>query len=191
MKTIDDLYINVNQRNPVPSAIIEYLDIKPVKEEIKLEKRTVDNSNLPVYVPGVGRIALSLGTCCTPIPGDDIIGYITKGKGVTVHRRNCPNIIGKKERLIDVLWKENLGIKTYPVDIKIEANDRGNLIVDIMNLLASRKVAVTALNAHFHPQTLTTSISATIFISDAKTLTDIFNALLNIHSVYEVNRVIH
>ena len=60
-----------------------------------------------------------------------------------------------------------------------------------MNLLASRKVAVTALNAHFHPQTLTTSISATIFISDAKTLTDIFNALLNIHSVYEVNRVIH
>ena len=191
VKTIDDLYINVNQRNPVPSAIIEYLDIKPVKEEIKLEKRTVDNSNLPVYVPGVGRIALSLGTCCTPIPGDDIIGYITKGKGVTVHRRNCPNIIGKKERLIDVLWKENLGIKTYPVDIKIEANDRGNLIVDIMNLLASRKVAVTALNAHFHPQTLTTSISATIFISDAKTLTDIFNALLNIHSVYEVNRVIH
>lgn len=191
VKELDDLFVNVTQRNPIPGAVTDYLNLKPAKEEIKLEKRKVDRSDLPVYVPGVGRIAITLGSCCTPIPGDDICGYITKGKGVTVHRSNCPNITGQKQRLIGVLWKENLGIKTYPVDIKIEANDRNNLLVDIMNLLASRKVPITALNAHFHQSTMTTTFTATIFVSDAKSLTDIFNALLNVHSVYEVTRVIH
>ncbi|MCQ3034657.1 MAG: bifunctional (p)ppGpp synthetase/guanosine-3',5'-bis(diphosphate) 3'-pyrophosphohydrolase [Bacilli bacterium] len=191
VKELDDLFVNITQRNPIPGAITDYLGLKPAKDEIKLEKRKIDTSDMPVYVPGVGRIAITLGSCCTPIPGDDITGYITKGKGVTVHRTNCPNIVGQKQRLIEVLWKENLGIKTYPVDIKIEANDRTNLLVDVMNLFASRKVPVTALNAHFHQSTMTTTFTATIFISDAKALTDIFNALLNVHSVYDVTRVIH
>ena len=191
VKELDDLFVNITQRNPIPGAITDYLGLKPAKDEIKLEKRKIDTSDMPVYVPGVGRIAITLGSCCTPIPGDDITGYITKGKGVTVHRKNCPNIVGQKQRLIEVLWKENLGIKTYPVDIKIEANDRANLLVDVMNLFASRKVPVTALNAHFHQSTMTTTFTATIFISDAKALTDIFNALLNVHSVYDVTRVIH
>lgn len=190
-ENIDDLYVKIANKNPTVGAIIEDLKLKK-KEEIKLEKvDNLDNDSCPVYVEKAGKIAITLGSCCTPIPGDEIVGYITKGKGVTVHRKNCPNIAKENKRLIEVKWKPNLKASSYPVDLKIECFDRNGLIVDIMGVFSVNKIPVTSINAVFHSQTMTTTIAATIFVPDASTLRDIIDKVQNIKDVLEITRVTH
>lgn len=191
-ETVDDLFVGITNRNPLPSAIIDFLNIKKAPNILKLFKHSpdVDGSN-PVHVEGAGKVAISLGSCCTPIPGDDIVGYITKGKGITVHRMTCPNISGLKQRLIDVYWNEDQGIQTYPVDCTIKAIDRPNLLVEIMSLLGQQKVNMTQINAKMHAATMTTTINCTILVSDAHRLNDIFKLLKNIPDVFEIERRFH
>lgn len=193
VKDLDELFVAMYSKNPTPSAVIDFLNIRRKPTIFKLDKAPTpkDDDHVPVFVSGAGKIAINLGSCCTPIPGDDIVGYITKGKGVTVHRVTCPNIANERARLVDVFWRESGHLDTYPVDIKIESADRPNLLIDIMSMLSANKISVSTITAKLHPQTMNTTISATIFVSDAKRLTDIFNILLNINSVYEITRVIH
>lgn len=193
VKDLDELFVAIYSKNPTPSAVIDFLNIRRKPTIFKLDKAPTpkDDDHVPVFVSGAGKIAINLGSCCTPIPGDDIVGYITKGKGVTVHRVTCPNIANERARLVDVFWRESEHLDTYPVDIKIESADRPNLLIDIMSMLSANKISVSTITAKLHPQTMNTTISATIFVSDAKRLTDIFNILLNINSVYEITRVIH
>ena len=190
VNSLDELYFGVANRNPSPTAVIEFLKIKK-KATLKLGKERALDSHNPVYVKNAGSVAIRLGSCCTPIPGDDIVGYITKGKGITVHRRNCPNIFHEKSRLIDVYWNDNLELQSYPVDIALDCNDRPNLLADVMQTLSIQKVNITALNAALHQANMTTTISATIYVSDAKRLNDIMDILLNVKGVYKVSRVIH
>ena len=189
---LDELLIGVTGRKPTASAIIEFLGIKkPLVFRSTPRVKSGAGSECPVYCLGADKIAIELASCCTPIPGDSIIGYITRGKGVKVHRITCPNVAGQK-RLIDVYWRDDIEFATYPVDLQVEANDRPNLLVDIMNKLSAAKVSISSLHAQIvsHNQLLT-MVSLTIHISDAKRLNDITNILLNIKGVYEVRRVIH
>ena len=192
-ESVDDLFIGVTNRKPTTTAIIDFLGIKKplVLPSGKAKDRTGGDS-CPVYCKGADRIAIQLANCCTPIPGDMIKGYITRGKGITVHRHNCPNIVNETERTIDVYWKKDLQYATYPVDISLEANDRPNLLVDIMNTMSSAKVTVSSIHAQLqsHNRTIT-NVNITIYVSDLKRLNDIFNILMNIKGVYEVKRVIH
>jgi GTP pyrophosphokinase len=190
MATLDDLFIAMNNRNPAPAAVIDYLNIKK-KNVFTLGKKPLQTNKSAVLVPSAGKVAITLGSCCTPIPGDDIVGFITKGKGITVHRIHCPNINGQKNRLTDVFWNDQLVTNPYPVDIRLESNDRQNLLVDIMGVFSQLKVSVTNLNASLHPTTLTTTVNLTIMVTDAKRLNDVFNVLLNVAGVYQIHRVIH
>ena len=191
-ETPDDLLIGISNRKPTAAAIIEFLG---VKKEIVLpsgKSRNTKGGEIPVYCKGADNIAITLASCCTPIPGDGIVGYITRGKGITVHRCNCPNIANEKERLIDVYWRKDIEYATYPVDVMVEANDRPNLLIDIMNAMGSAKVTISSIHAQLqHHNRALTSVAMTIYISDAKRLTDIANILLNIKGVYGFKRVIH
>ena len=190
--SVDDLFVGVNGRKPATSAIIEYLHIKkPITIPTGGKAKTTSGKETPVYCRGVGRIAISLANCCTPIPGDDIVGYITKGKGISVHRRTCPNIANANERLVDVYWRKDLEFATYPVDIIIESSDRPNLLVDVMHTLTAQKVTLLNLNARANPNTLITTITVSFYVSDAKRLSDIFNVLKSVTGIYSVTRMIH
>ena len=191
-ETVEDLFVGVNGRKPATSAIIEYLHIKkPIVIPTGGKAKTTSGKDSPVYCRGAGRVAINLANCCTPIPGDDIIGFITKGKGISVHRRTCPNIANAKERLVEVYWRKDLEFATYPVDILIESSDRPNLLVDIMHTLTAQKVTLMNLNARANPNTMITTINVSFYVSDAKRLGDIFNVLKNITGIYNVTRMIH
>ena len=192
-KDLDELLVGVSNKNPIPGAIIDFLNLKKQDEGLKLSKiKESDTNKSPVYVSGnIGDIAITLGNCCTPIPGDEIVGYITKGKGITVHRKDCPNIANEKKRLIDVFWKDNLKASTYPVDLKIECYERQDLLADIVSVFSQKKINITAVNGVFHPNTMTTTISVTIYVPNAEVLRDVIAFLLNVKSVYEVNRSTH
>lgn len=193
LSTIDDLYMAVAAHNPTPAQICDFLKIKRVEtSELKVSrKENFEDDNCPVTIDNQTGFKINLGNCCTPIPGDNIIGYVTKGNGVTVHRINCPNIANAKGRLIDVHWKTNLGIKSYPVDIVIESRDRNNLLADILNAFNSNKVKCTEINAKIHQENMTTSVYCQIYVSDANVLQHIFGILKGMKDIYEVRRVIH
>ena len=193
VEDLDELFIGVSGRKPTANALVEFLKIKrPVDLSLNLAKRrNSKNDDCPVYCKGAGKVAIALANCCTPLPGDDIVGYITRGKGISVHRRNCPNVINETERLLEVFWREDIEFATYPVDIVIEASDRNNLLMDVMAVFNNAKVGVNNLHARKNAQNLSATISATIMVSDAKRLHDICVLLRGITGVYRVDRVIH
>jgi (p)ppGpp synthase/HD superfamily hydrolase len=94
------LYAAIDRKNPAPLTIIEFLNVRKKKDELKLERHNsaLDDKN-PVFIKNAGNAKIELAHCCTPIPGDDIVGYVTKGKGITVHRVNCPNVQKAGSRL--------------------------------------------------------------------------------------------
>ena len=193
----DDLFLMITGKNPTPTAVLDFLKIKKktsfdLSKAVKKTKHQVVESKYPVVVPGLDTgVAVALGKCCTPIPGDSIVGYITKGKGITVHRRSCPNIAKEAKRLIDVRWNEDLGLSTYPVDIELYANDRNNLLAEILQTLAARGVGCSDLKAHLQAENLNTVVNMTILVTDAKVLSDVFADLLGLKGVFSVSRVIH
>jgi len=190
--SFEELCIMVANRKPTSNSIIEFLNIKKPITLPTGKAKTVSGNECPVYCKGADRIAINLANCCTPIPGDAIVGYITKGKGITVHRCNCPNIINEHQRIIDVYWRDDIESAKYPVDITLEATDRPNLLIDIMNACNSAKVVLSSIHAQVEGKNnLVSIISMTLLVSDAKRLSDIMNILLNVKGVYSAKRQIH
>ena len=192
VSSVEELFVRIVAHNPNPAQICDFLGIKRVyKKDTKLfKKENFDDDKCPVTIDNQTGFKITLGNCCTPIPGDSIVGYVTKGNGITVHRITCPNV-QNQQRLIEVHWKENLGIKSYPVDIMIECQDRNNLIADILNIFNSNKIKCTEISGRLHPESATTSISAQIYVSDANVLNHVFDILRSTKGIYEVRRVIH
>jgi GTP pyrophosphokinase len=190
MESVDDLYVGVQNRNPAPQAIIDFLKIKK-KFVLTLGKGPQKTYKGAIIVPSAGKVAVSLGSCCRPIPGDDIVGFITMGKGITVHRLGCPNMTHQQDRLTEVFWNDQLESALHPVEIKLECADRQDLIIDVMGVFSQLKVPVSKLNAKLHHETMTTTVTATISVSDSKRLSDVINVLLNVAGIYKIHRVIH
>lgn len=196
-ETPEDLFLLLNSKNVTPQMIIEYLDLKPETNSIETIKETVNkrvmksNSHDAVVLENGDTAMITLANCCTPIPGDSIKGYITKGNGIKVHRSSCPNISNEAARLIPVFWNENFKSKEdYPVDLAIECFDRNNLLVDIMNLLSYHNIKVYKLNAKTHDIHHTT-ITLTLMVKDVDELNHLIAILNQVENVYEVNRVVH
>ena len=102
-------------------------------------------------VQGVDGLLTHLGRCCNPVPGDQIIGYVTQGRGITVHRKSCPNIRdtyrnGREAKLIDVQWKTQHE-RTFPVKIQVSAYDRAGLVRDVASLVADAKINMLSVEA--------------------------------------------
>ena len=190
--TLDDIYVGIAMHNPTPGAVASVLGIKKKNNDLLLSKKeNFDNDKCPVTIENGKGIKITLGNCCTPIPGDEIIGYVTKGNGVTVHRKECPNIANEKSRLIDVHWKEKRGDDSYPVDLSIECNDRNNLMADILSALAGARIKCTEISGKLHSENFTCTISAQIYVKDINELNKAFQLLKNVKDVYEIKRVIH
>lgn len=198
VENADELYLLLNSKTIMPLNIIEYLGLERSQEETlddlknNVNKRNVNrNIQDAVTLENGDRSLISLASCCTPIPGDDIIGYITKGNGIKVHRVSCPNVCQEHNRLIPVIWNPNAEKKDYPVDISIECYDRNNLLIDVLNCFSQIKVQVYKVNAKYHASNNTTTISVTVMVKGVAYLNTLTQQLLNINSVYDIRRVIH
>ena len=194
--SIEELFINIGTKNIQPSDVTKELKLK--KEDYLdtlVKKNTKKNvgpvSNQTVLVKGTPNILCSLSSCCSPIPGDNIIGYISKGKGVKIHRVDCKNVLKQPARTIDVEWNPNATFISCPVELVIKSSDRENLLMDILNTLSQLKVISTKVSAKSHSQTLTSTINITILVSDAIRLRNIINSLVNVDGVYSIERASH
>jgi GTP pyrophosphokinase len=140
-----------------------------------------------IKVMGVGDLLTRIARCCTPVPGDDIIGYISRGKGVTVHRGDCPNIVSEKEqeRLVKVEWGRTEQ-QAYPVTVRIEAWDRDGLLRDVASVVAEDKINMSSVSAVTSSGTAT--ITATLEITGIEMLSRILAKLESIKDVSNVVR---
>jgi guanosine-3',5'-bis(diphosphate) 3'-pyrophosphohydrolase len=141
-----------------------------------------------VRVKGVGDLLVRFGKCCHPIPGDPIVGFITRGKGVTVHLNRCPTIVNEREvaRLIDVEW-EAAPAQTYPIAIRVEAHDRTGLLNDIAGAVAESKVNILAANVSV-TQDHTAIVVATLQVASVSQLARVMGRIEQVKDVLSVQR---
>jgi guanosine-3',5'-bis(diphosphate) 3'-pyrophosphohydrolase len=141
-----------------------------------------------VRVKGVGDLLVRFAKCCHPIPGDPIVGFITRGKGVTVHLRSCPTVINEREvsRLIDVEW-EHTPTETYPIAIRVEAFDRTGLLSDITQVVAENKVNIIAAHVGVTPDH-TAVVTATIQVHSVSQLARVMSRIETLKDVISVQR---
>lgn len=164
--------------------------LKKNNNAIQNQKRT--SSSLGISVNGVDGLKVQLSKCCNPIPGDDIVGYVSKGQGIKVHRADCPNLKGaEKGRLIDVYWDyTNIHEKRFQVDLEITGLDRANLLNDILVVLGQVKVNILNINASVKEST-EANIKLTLSVENAETLQLTIDNLNKVQGIYEIKRVIH
>ena len=141
-----------------------------------------------VRVKGVGDLLVRFAKCCSPIPGDPIVGFITRGKGVTVHLQSCPTVVNEREvsRLIDVEWEAE-ATQTYPIAIRVEAYDRTGLLSDITQVVAENKVNIVAASVGVTPDH-TAVVTATLQVHSVSQLARVMGRIENLKDVINVQR---
>ena len=159
-------------------------------DELPVSAPVAPDSNVieGLHVMGVGDLLTRLARCCSPVPGDPVVGFITRGNGVTVHRRDCSNVrnLGDNERLVSVEWGR-LQQTVVPTAIRLEAWDRDGLLRDVAALVAEDRVNMTSVSAVTHPDH-TATIRATLEIANLRTLSRILTRLERIKGVRSVGR---
>ena len=147
-----------------------------------------------LVVQGVEGLLTQLGRCCSPVPGDPITGYVTKGRGVTIHRTDCPNVStsvrrGQTHRLLDVQWTAG-GQETYPVKIQISAYDRSGLMRDVASLVADAHINMLSVEALTGQKDNLALINATLEIEDVAQLMRILTKIDRLPNIVDVRRMI-
>jgi len=195
---VDDVYAAVGDGSLTPQQIITRIKDKylPKEEQIVPELKTYRGkrkSSAGVSIKGVGDVMVRLSLCCNPIPGDDIVGYITRGRGVSIHRRDCPNVIHYRReephRIVDDLAWDTETPAPYRVAIEVEAIDRPRLATDIMNVIADTKININAINARAVSRNLAL-VDLKIEVDSQEQLTHIMEKIKRVQDVLEVRRVL-
>ncbi len=144
-----------------------------------------------IHVRGVGNLLTTMARCCMPAPGDSIVGYITVGRGVTIHRSDCRNVLNlspeKRARLIEVEWSAR-NLQTYPVDIEILAFDRQGLLRDITTILTNEKVNVLSVNTNTDKSDHSARMRLTLEIANIDELSRVLGRISQLPNVTEARR---
>lgn len=205
---VDDMYAAVGYQGVTASAIVTKLteDLVPSEEEEALSKKLQElmddvkpksqqtvKSSSGVRVKGMDNLLVRLSRCCNPVPGDDIIGYITRGRGVSVHRVDCPNIQSKeaKQRYLPVEWDiDPTERRQYHLDLEISGYDRQGLLNDILQAISETKTNITKVNGR-SDQNKMAFIKITILIRNTGHLQRVVDRIKKIKDVYTVTRTIN
>lgn len=198
----DDLLYLVGRKSIVVSTVIE--KVLPEKKDTffdnlnkMIQKNNAVNkkqraSGSGVAVKGITGMRIQLSKCCNPIPGDDIIGFVSQGQGIKVHRKDCPNVKNAqaKPRLIEVYWDyPSIEAKRFEVDLIIKGADRVNLLADVITLLGSMKINILNLQANVEDAIATLTLK--IAVDNSEHLKSAKANIMKIVGVYEIERVIH
>mgnify|MGYP001040519436 FL=1 len=190
---MEELYISVGiNKIPTNQLINVIMNDNETKEEIILKKAQTREVVQPVIkndiiVKGIDDIKINIASCCKPIPGDRIVGYITKGYGITVHRMVCPNIRELDERIIDVKWNETI-VKKYPTAILIDASNNDNLLLNIIAKTSNSSIVVQNINALTKGDNYLYEI--VVLVEHKEDIIKFINEVMTISNVISVERII-
>ena len=162
--------------------------------DAKEQKIRIAKAGKGIVVKGIDDVAVRFSKCCNPVPGDEIVGFVTRGRGVTIHRTDCVNVLhlaeSERERLIDAEWQSGAQTSAgekYTTEIKIYGNNRTGLLVDISKILTERGIDVTSMNVRTSKQG-TATITMSFDISSVDELNRIIDRLRQVESVLDIER---
>lgn len=180
---LKEYYEEVNGKMLTNEEVIDKVEKAPPKPK-------KERSDQGIRVKGVDNIKVKFSKCCSPVPGDDIVGYITKGRGVSVHRIDCPNVINveDKERFIEVEW-DTVEKIDFGAEIQVRAVDERGLLFEITKMISEANLYVSSLNARTNKDK-TTTINITIEIKDINQLNHLMKKIRSLKEVLDVYRVI-
>ena len=190
--TYDDFLASIGSGSITAHELMHKLTEEEEPEPPVIETRVMpaERPYIPgIQVLGVGDLLTRLAACCNPLPGDDIIGFITRSQGITVHRRDCTNIVSlkEKERLIEVKWGQIHDV--YTVNVEINAWNRVGVLRDITSVIAEENVNISAITTEDHGDT--SSIYLTLDINDMSQLTHLLSRVRSVRGVTSAIRNIH
>ena len=188
----NELYGNLGSgKISINTVMDNFLKKEVSKEEKILEKaakgsQKQSSSNSLIGVAGIDDIKVNLASCCNPVPGDRIVGYITKGYGITVHRMVCPNVSNLDERLIEVKW--NTDSSKLPTNILVRSNSDNNSLINIISKAANNDIPVRRFNSHRSKED--DAIEMTVLVNNKEQLLKLMNDIKMISEVTDVERLI-
>ena len=196
--TVEDMYSGVGVGSISATQVLHAAQSLLTKEEQvalpvlpALRKRTQKDAASAVNIRGVGNLLTHIAGCCKPVPGDAIVGYITLGRGVSVHRQDCQKALqlqyAEPERIIEVSWGDEQS--TYPVEIAVLAHDRQGLLRDITQLLAAERINVLAMNTLSDVANNTATMRLTVEIAGLDALAGLLGKLNGMRNIISVTRV--
>jgi GTP diphosphokinase / guanosine-3',5'-bis(diphosphate) 3'-diphosphatase len=191
LRTVDDLYTAIGTGDLGIARVVKYLTLGKDEEEtfeVQVKASQSSGEGDTVAVLGLKGLLTTMARCCNPAPGDEIIGYITRGRGATIHRQDCPNILRleDRERLVRVTWGEPK--ITYPVPVKIKAYDRNGLMKDVWNMITDEGINITKINVDVD-RVNNAVFDLILEVRDIVQLSRILDRLENISNVMEAKRV--
>lgn len=201
-KTIQDLYYAIAIKSLPLSNVIERLTNQKSTHGMnnenlaKLFSRNEANnrkkiaSKSGIHVDGIETMMISLASCCSPIPGDEIVGFISKGQGVKVHRKECPNIAFLKERLIIVEWDDEIDTSKYEVYLELRSSDRNFLLSDIVTVVSQCKAGLSHVDSKVQADKIHVVTKMRVVVDGITHLHNLMSNLRKISSVQHVDRVI-
>lgn len=178
--------VNLAQQMVEPDRATQQMELIPLRPSSYKPRKHGD-----IQIQGVGNLLTQIAGCCQPLPGDPIVGYITLGRGVTIHRQDCATVLqlgGKEpERIIQVSWGP-VPVQTYPVDISIRAFDRSGLLRDVSQILLNERINVLAVNTRSNKEDNTANMSLTIEIPGLDALGRLLGRISQLPNIIEVRR---
>ncbi len=190
-KTPDEMFLALGNGDLTINKVVKQFahEEEATDEIFKINPSAASNTSTDaIEMVGLKGILSSMAQCCNPMPGDPIVGYITRGRGATIHRQDCPNIVQTKdrERLMRVGWGH--AERTYPVPIYIKAHDRPGLVNDISSLLLDENINITDVNVKMSEKNIA-NLRLTIEVRDITQLSRILTRIDNLPNIMEVHRV--
>jgi guanosine-3',5'-bis(diphosphate) 3'-pyrophosphohydrolase len=199
-KKAEDFYLALGsgklQAGAIVNKVVQRLKTEQVAEEAPVvtkaprARETVSGSDLGVVVPGVTDVLVRMAKCCTPVPGDEIVGYISLGKGITIHRGDCPNVKALKrspERFTEVEWDGAVAAKSFRVQIAVDSWDRPRLLEDVARTFAEHGANIVTYGGVVEDQLAKNRYTAEV--GDLKSLRTLLTALRNLEAVFDAYRV--
>jgi GTP pyrophosphokinase len=192
----DELFAALGHGDITMSSVVgkiqELILDKPRADFLPVARRArSEDGGGEIKIRGVGNLLTQMARCCKPLPYDPIVGFITRGRGVTIHRQDCTNLLdlsrASPERLIEVDWGEETE-SVYSVDIQIDAYDRSGLLRDISSILANEKVNVLAVHTQSYRDTGTARMALTVEINDVVQLSRLLDRISQLPNVTEARR---
>ncbi len=200
--TIDDLYAAIGDGVLTANRVLTRLRDEIARQERERQQLLAlqqSEGKTPSYgkashgvrVKGVDNVLVRFSRCCNPLPGDEIVGYITRGRGVSIHRGDCENVQNhvreEHNRVVEVMWDEQTD-STYPVDVQIFAHDRARLVTDVMNVVADTRTPILGINARVGKDKIT-HIQLSIEIRNLDHLNHVMQKIRRVKDVTEVERI--
>jgi GTP pyrophosphokinase len=169
-----------------------HLELTSEMKEIKSSGEKRNQPTNGVSVKGIENLLVRFARCCNPVPGDDIVGYVTRGRGVSVHRQDCPNIPGEGDgeeaaRVIEVEWEGTMEAN-YSVDIEITGHDRNGLLNEVLQAVSESKTNISAVTGRSDKNKMA-MIHMTILIRNTEHLQSVVDKVKRVKDVYTVNRI--